>query len=56
MRLLHARPDHERDRHAPVKGRPGDDPERIRECLSGNSAAARAYPGIVDAVLEAQAG
>jgi xanthine dehydrogenase YagT iron-sulfur-binding subunit len=34
----------------------GDDPERIRECMSGNLCRCGAYAGIVDAVLEAQAG
>ena len=32
----------------------GDDPERIRECMSGNLCRCGAYAGIVDAVLEAQ--
>jgi xanthine dehydrogenase YagT iron-sulfur-binding subunit len=30
----------------------GDDPERIRECMSGNLCRCGAYAGIVDAVLE----
>ena len=34
----------------------GDDPERIRECMSGNLCRCGAYAGIVDAVLEVQAG
>ena len=34
----------------------GNDPERIRECMSGNLCRCGAYAGIVDAVLEAQAG
>lgn len=34
----------------------GDDPERIRECMSGNLCRCGAYAGIVDAVREAQAG
>jgi len=34
----------------------GSDPERIRECMSGNLCRCGAYAGIVDAVLEAQAG
>jgi xanthine dehydrogenase YagT iron-sulfur-binding subunit len=33
----------------------GNDPERIRECMSGNLCRCGAYAGIVDAVLEAQA-
>ena len=32
----------------------GDDPERIRECMSGNLCRCGAYAGIVDAVLEVQ--
>ena len=32
----------------------GNDPERIRECMSGNLCRCGAYAGIVDAVLEAQ--
>ncbi len=38
------------------EGQAGDDPERIRECMSGNLCRCAAYPGIVDAVLEVQAG
>ena len=34
----------------------GNDPERIRECMSGNLCRCGAYAGIVDAVLDAQAG
>ena len=34
----------------------GNDPERIRECMSGNLCRCGAYAGIVEAVLEAQAG
>ena len=34
----------------------GNDPERIRECMSGNLCRCGAYAGIVDAVLEVQAG
>src|SRR6201985_2811841 len=34
----------------------GNDPERIRECMSGNLCRCGAYAGIVDAVLEAQTG
>ena len=34
----------------------GNDSERIRECMSGNLCRCGAYAGIVDAVLEAQAG
>ena len=36
------------------EGRAGDDPERIREGMSGNLCRCGAYAGIVDAVLEAQ--
>jgi xanthine dehydrogenase YagT iron-sulfur-binding subunit len=32
----------------------GDDPERVRECMSGNLCRCGAYAGITDAVLEAQ--
>ena len=32
----------------------GDDPERIRECMSGNLCRCGAYAGIVDAVLQVQ--
>ena len=32
----------------------GDDPERIRECMSGNLCRCGAYAGIVDALLEVQ--
>ena len=38
------------------EGQAGSDPERIRECMSGNLCRCGAYAGIVDAVLEAQAG
>src|SRR6185312_14604673 len=38
------------------EGQAGDDPERVRECMSGNLCRCGAYAGIVDAVLEAQAG
>ena len=38
------------------EGQAGNDPERIRECMSGNLCRCGAYAGIVDAVLEAQAG
>ena len=34
----------------------GNDPERIRECMSGNLCRCGAYAGIVEAVLEVQAG
>ena len=37
------------------EGQAGDDPERIREGMSGNLCRCGAYAGIVDAVLEAQA-
>ncbi|WOH80077.1 (2Fe-2S)-binding protein [Bradyrhizobium sp. BEA-2-5] len=33
----------------------GNDPERIRECMSGNLCRCGAYQGITEAVLEAQA-
>lgn len=36
------------------EGQAGDDPERVREGMSGNLCRCGAYPGIVDAVLEAQ--
>ena len=36
------------------EGQAGDDPERIRECMSGNLCRCGAYAGIVDAVLEVQ--
>jgi xanthine dehydrogenase YagT iron-sulfur-binding subunit len=36
------------------EGQAGDDPERVRECMSGNLCRCGAYAGIVDAVLEAQ--
>jgi xanthine dehydrogenase YagT iron-sulfur-binding subunit len=32
----------------------GDDPERVRECMSGNLCRCGAYAGITDAVLEAR--
>jgi len=32
----------------------GDDPERVRECMSGNLCRCGAYAGITEAVLEAQ--
>ena len=38
------------------EGQAGDDPERIREGMSGNLCRCGAYAGITDAVLEAQAG
>jgi xanthine dehydrogenase YagT iron-sulfur-binding subunit len=37
-----------------AEGHAGDDPERIREGLSGNLCRCGAYAGIVEAVLEAQ--
>ena len=37
-----------------AEGRAGDDPERIRELMSGNICRCAAYQGITDAVLEAQ--
>jgi xanthine dehydrogenase YagT iron-sulfur-binding subunit len=36
------------------EGKAGDDPERVRECMSGNLCRCGAYAGITDAVLEAQ--
>lgn len=36
------------------EGQAGDDPERIREAMSGNLCRCAAYGGIVEAVLEAQ--
>ena len=38
------------------EGQAGTDPERIREGMSGNLCRCGAYAGIVDAVLDAQAG
>jgi len=38
------------------EGQAGTDPERIRECMSGNLCRCGAYAGIVDAVLDAQTG
>ncbi len=37
-----------------AEGQAGDDPERIREAMSGNLCRCAAYGGIVEAVLEAQ--
>ncbi|MCP1842366.1 xanthine dehydrogenase YagT iron-sulfur-binding subunit [Bradyrhizobium sp. USDA 4524] len=37
------------------EGQVGDDPERVRECMSGNLCRCGAYQGITEAVLEAQA-
>ena len=37
-----------------AEGQAGDDPERIRELMSGNICRCGAYQGITDAVLEAQ--
>jgi xanthine dehydrogenase YagT iron-sulfur-binding subunit len=37
-----------------AEGRAGDDPERIRELMSGNICRCGAYQGITEAVLEAQ--
>src|SRR5215470_10846666 len=37
-----------------AEGQAGDDPERIREGMSGNLCRCGAYAGIVEAVLEAQ--
>jgi xanthine dehydrogenase YagT iron-sulfur-binding subunit len=36
------------------EGQAGSDPERVRECMSGNLCRCGAYRGIVEAVLEAQ--
>lgn len=36
------------------EGQAGDDPERVRECMSGNLCRCGAYTGITEAVLEAQ--
>ena len=37
-----------------AEGQAGDDPERIREAMSGNLCRCGAYIGIVEAVLDAQ--
>ncbi len=37
------------------EGRTGDDPERVREAMSGNLCRCGAYAGITEAVLDAQA-
>ena len=37
-----------------AEGQAGDDPERVREGMSGNLCRCGAYAGIVDAVLDAQ--
>ena len=36
------------------EGQAGEDPERVRECMSGNLCRCGAYPGITEAVLDAQ--
>src|SRR6202051_89066 len=36
------------------EGQAGDDPERVRECMSGNLCRCGAYQGITEAVLDAQ--
>ena len=36
------------------EGQAGDDPERVRECMSGNLCRCGAYQGITEAVIEAQ--
>ena len=36
------------------EGMAGDDPERVRELMSGNICRCGAYQGITEAVLEAQ--
>jgi len=38
-----------------TEGQTGDDPERVREAMSGNLCRCGAYAGITEAVLEAQA-
>ena len=38
-----------------LEGQTGDDPERVREAMSGNLCRCGAYAGITQAVLEAQA-
>ena len=38
------------------EGQAGDDPERVREAMSGNLCRCGAYKGITEAVLEAQRG
>ena len=38
-----------------MEGQAGDDPERVREAMSGNLCRCGAYAGITQAVLEAQA-
>ena len=38
-----------------AEGHAGDDPERVREAMSGNICRCGAYAGITEAVLEAQA-
>ncbi len=37
-----------------AEGRAGDDPERIRELMSGNICRCGAYQGITEAVIDAQ--
>ena len=37
------------------EGQAGDDPERVREGMSGNLCRCAAYAGITEAVLDAQA-
>ena len=38
-----------------AEGQAGDDPERVREAMSGNLCRCGAYKGITEAVIEAQA-
>ncbi|MHB1301849.1 MAG: (2Fe-2S)-binding protein [Acidiphilium sp.] len=38
-----------------MEGQAGDDPERVREAMSGNLCRCAAYAGITEAVLDAQA-
>jgi xanthine dehydrogenase YagT iron-sulfur-binding subunit len=37
-----------------AEGHAGDDPERVRELMSGNICRCAAYKGITEAVLESQ--
>jgi xanthine dehydrogenase YagT iron-sulfur-binding subunit len=53
VRFLHAGSDHERHRPDP-EGQAGNDPERVREGMSGNLCRCGAYRGITEAVLNAQ--
>ena len=53
MRLLHTWADHE-SVGLIEEGHAGDDPERVREGMSGNLCRCGAYRGITEAVSEAQ--